>query len=326
MNAANPDLSVLIVNWNTRESLAECLRTLPQACGAIRWETIVVDNASSDGSPDMMLNQFQWVKAVFLNKNIGFGAAVNLAYRMARAPHVLLLNPDARPAKDSVELLLGHVRRAGKRAVVGGRLVGLDGTCQMADYYVPFPLLRSALLQYTRWLHRLLPRGGNREGEGGEGGVRQVPGACLMAAREAFDTVGPFDEDFFVWFEDVDWCYRAHRDGYELGVCREAVFAHEGGGSFEPLSVQTRKKMFYGNMLRFFRKHRGRLPWVALGAFMATEEAAVALAAGVIGLAAPWRPAMRSRSMRSLDFLIFVLGEMFAGSATDGGRLLRGAR
>ncbi|MGW8320932.1 MAG: glycosyltransferase family 2 protein, partial [Thermodesulfobacteriota bacterium] len=141
--------------------------------------------------------------------------------------------------------------------------------------------------------------------------VRQVPGACLLTRREVLEGIGPFDEGFFVWFEDVDWCYRSHLGGYGLGVCEEAVFTHAGGKSFEPISTETRRKWYYRSMLRFFRKHRGRLAWATLAGFILTEEALVMTIAGAIGLVwAPWRETMLSRSRRAWSLFSFLRREI----------------
>jgi GT2 family glycosyltransferase len=180
----------------------------------------------------------------------------------------------------------------------------------MEDYYVPFPTLPAAMLHYTRWsglvrkFHLTPDRFTDKS-------VRQVPGACLLTRREVLEEVGPFDEEFFVWFEDVDWCYRTVRNQFELGICEEAMFFHEGGKSFEVISEETRKKWYYRSMLRFFRKHRGRFRWAALAGAILTEEVVVMTISGAIGLVwAPSRKTMLARSKKAWAFISFLVKEI----------------
>ena len=310
MKRRDPLLSILIVNWNTRESLADCLASLAESAEGLRFQTIVVDNDSEDGSEAMLERSFPWVTCIRAKRNLGYGAGVNLAIRWAGTPLVLLLNPDVVAGKGAIRKLVDYMRENDEIGVAGGTLVGEDGRSQMQDYYVPFPTLRSALLHYSRGsllasrFHITPERFTDRS-------VRQVPGACLLTRREVLEGVGPFDEGFFIWFEDVDWCYRSCRCEYRLGVCEEAVFTHAGGKSFEPISIETRRKWYYRSMLRFFRKHRGRLAWATLAGFILTEEALVMTISGAIGLVwGPWRETMLARSRRAGSFFSFLRREI----------------
>ena len=306
MKRPDPLLSILIVSWNTRESLANCLRHLPESADSLPFQTIVVDNDSADGSLEMLREEFPWALCIPVGHNLGYGAGMNLAIRRVKSPYVLLLNPDVVPQKCAIKTLVEYLRDHGSIAVAGGSLFGKCGRSQMEDYYIPFPTLLSAILHYTRWsailgaLHITPDRFTDRS-------VRQVPGACFLTRRAVLEAVGPFDEEFFVWFEDVDWCYRAHRNHFGLGFCEDAVFFHEGGKSFEAVSKETRKKWFYRSMLRFFRKHRGPSSWVALAGFILIEEALVMTIAGAVGLVwGPSRETMLCRSRRAADFLCFL--------------------
>jgi GT2 family glycosyltransferase len=303
-------LSILIVNWNTRESLADCLASLAESAEGLRFQTIVVDNDSRDGSEAMLERSFPWVTLVPVKRNLGYGAGVNLATRRSGTPLVLLLNPDVVAGKGAIRKLVDYMGENGEVGVAGGVLVGEDGRSQMEDYYVPFPTLPSALLHYSR-VSILARRFHITPERFTDPSVRQVPGACLMTRREVLEGVGPFDEGFFIWFEDVDWCYRSFRSGYGLGVCEEAVFTHAGGKSFEPVSTETRRKWYYRSMLRFFRKHRGRLAWAALAGFILTEEALVMTISGAIGLLpGGWQETMLSRSRRAGSFISFLRKEI----------------
>ena len=310
MKRSDPLLSILIVNWNTRQSLANCLRPLREAADGLPFQAIVVDNDSIDGSRELLRQEFPWVTCIAVRRNLGYAAGVNLAVRRAKSPYVLLLNPDVVPQKGAITKLVHYLSDHDGIAAAGGYLLGEKGRSQMEDYYVPFPTLRSALLHYTRW-SGLLGRFRLTADRFTDGSVRQVPGACLLTRREVLEEIGPFDEDFFVWFEDVDWCYRAHRNRYGLGICEKARFLHEGGKSFEAVSEETRRKWYYRSMLRFFRKQRGLFPWMALAGFILTEEALVTTLSGVLGLVwLPSRETMLSRSRRSWGFLNFLRKEI----------------
>ena len=139
------------------------------------------------------------------------------------------------------------------------------------------------------------------------GSVFQIPGACLLTRRDVLEEVGPFDENFFVWFEDVDWCYRAHRSNHRSTCCEEAVFIHEGGKSFAPLSKQMRKKWFFRSMIQYFKKHKGGRQWRVLVGLLIAEEAAVYIISSAFSRLFPWWEKMRSRSERAHDFLSFML-------------------
>jgi GT2 family glycosyltransferase len=309
MMRSDPLLSILIVNWNTSESLANCLHHISEAVDGLPFQAIVVDNDSSDGSLQMLRQEFAWVTCIPVKRNLGYGAGMNLAIRRARAPYVLLLNPDVVPQRGSITTLVSHLRGHPGIAIVGGYLYGGDGRSQMEDYYVPFPTLPAAMLHYTRWsglarrFHLTPHRFTDKT-------VRQVPGACLLTRREVLAEVGPFDEEFFVWFEDVDWCYRAVRNQFGLGICEKAAFLHEGGKSFEAVSVETRKKWYYRSMLRFFRKHKGWFSWATLVGTILTEEALVMTVSGAIGLVwVPSRKTMLARSTRARGFISFLVKE-----------------
>lgn len=310
MKKRDPLLAIVIVNWNTRESLENCLRHLHDAAEGLRFQTIVVDNHSADGSQEMLRQAFPWVTSLAVKRNLGYGAGVNLAIRGTRTPYVLLLNPDVMAEKGAITALVDYLEDNPGIGVAGGRLVGGDGRSQMEEYYVPFPTLSSAILNYTRW-SLLTRRVGLTPERFTDRSVRQVPGACLLTRREVLEAVGPFDEGFFVWFEDVDWCHRASRDHFGLGVCEKSVLFHEGGKSFEAISKETRKKLYYRSMLRYFRKHHGRLAWAILAGAMLTEEALVMTISGLIGFVwAPSRKTMLSRSKKAGSFLSFLRREI----------------
>jgi N-acetylglucosaminyl-diphospho-decaprenol L-rhamnosyltransferase len=317
MTEKRPYLSIVMVNWNTREDLAGCLRAIPEAVEGIRYEVIVIDNHSMDGSQEMLNLEFPWVTALSLRKNLGYAVGVNMGIRSARGSHVLLLNPDSVPTRGALATLVGYLESHPETDILGGRLIGRNGTSHMEAYYVPFPTFSSALFQYTslvrisRCLHlppeRLC-----------DTAVRQVPGACLLARRDTMEEVGPFDEGFFVWFEDVDWCFRAHLKGKGLAICEEALFVHEGGRSFQGLSDWTRKKLFYRSLLRYFRKHHGKTRWIALGGVLVAEQTIAILISGALAVVFPREKGRLRRAGERLEYLGFLVRAFKDPSYTEG--------
>jgi|YNPNPStandDraft_1061719.scaffolds.fasta_scaffold14535_4 GT2 family glycosyltransferase len=306
MGRTRSSISIVIVSWNTQEALRECLARIPQAAGGLRSEVIVVDNDSSDGSPEMVRREFPWATCIQLARNVGFACGANVGIRCSHGPYVLLLNPDVRPAPGSIAELVRFLEdHKGEIQVVGGSLVGRNGCSHREGYHVPFPTLPSAALQHTGWT-RLAARLGIDPLSFCDCSVRQVAGACLLATRDVLEAVGGFDEDFFVWFEDVDWCYRAFKRGVRLAVCPTAVFVHEGGTSFRDVPHWTRKKWFHRNLLRYFRKHKGTGTWLLLAALLAAEHFVLLPADAARGLFDPREREKIQRAKHRFEYLRFL--------------------
>ncbi|HSK19339.1 MAG TPA: glycosyltransferase [Longimicrobiales bacterium] len=256
-------LLVSIVSWNTRAELARCLTAL-QRCDR-HIEVVVVDNDSSDGSADMVERSFPDVKLIRAGRNLGFAGGNNLAVQDSSAEFVLVLNPDVEvnaAALDELTAFLDHDAPAAAAPL----LMGDDGQPQ-PHMYRRFPTFAQVLLFWTvlgpvtrriGWLRRAIFEHDLR----GDRPVRvdQLPGAALMMNAAALRTVGLMDDGYFVWWEDVDWCYRARNAGVPLTVLPAARFRHAGGASFAGWNTETRVFQFYRAFYRFLARHRlGRL-------------------------------------------------------------------
>jgi GT2 family glycosyltransferase len=231
------DLSVIIVNWNTQDLLRDCLASLDEHLGGLDHEVIVVDNASSDGSADMVASEFPSTRLIRNDENVGFGRANNQAMRAARGSWFLLLNSDTMLLDRSVSALVERVREQPGLGLAHCRLVFPDGRTQHTVYR--FPSIRLALLE-DLGLYKLMPkRAAGPELLSGywtydeERDVDWVAGAFMLLPREVFDATGGFDERLFMYGEDLDWCYRIRDLGWRIRFYPDATVMHRDHSSAE---------------------------------------------------------------------------------------------
>jgi GT2 family glycosyltransferase len=248
------EVSAVIVSYNTRDLLASCLTDLDAQDGAT-LQTIVVDNASSDGSQEMVGARFPQVELIELGKNGGFAKANNVAFRRCSGRYVLLLNSDAFLHPRALSEMLATIRRHPSAAVVGPRLLNADGSLQRSAW--PFPTVGRLLLEAVG-LHRPLRRAGVLEDLGiwdhaDERYVDFLVGACLLMRGDALREVGGFDETFWLYGEEADLEQRMHNRGWKVVLSPRAVVTHIGGASSE-LPV-ARLRNFYLGQMRFVAKH-----------------------------------------------------------------------
>lgn len=253
------DLSIILVNLNTKELLYDALAALPEACSGLVYETIVVDNGSSDGSPAMVREQFPGAQLIVNQRNVGFAAANNQAFEVAHSDLILLLNTDTRAAPGSISALVQFIHSHPQAGIAGPRLINLDGTFQGSAANFPTIPQESLLLlgNLSRHLrgpvfpfHQLPPELSPRQ-------VDWVSGACLLIRRIVIDQIGPLDEGYFMYTEETDWCYRAKQAGWEIWWVPEPVVLHYNGATAKQTHALKRWQV-YGSKIRFFRKHHGR--------------------------------------------------------------------
>jgi len=252
------DVSVIVVNWNTLDLLEQCLRSVYETVEDLALEVIVVDNSSSDGSPEMVRECFPRVRLVENRENVGFGRANNQGMAMADGRYSLLLNSDAALRPGALAAMVSFLDEHPQAGMVGGKLLNPDGTFQAS--FMDFPTLWGEFLLLTT-LHLLL-RSSHFPSHTPEGSqeVREadwVSGACLMARREVVEQVGGFDEAYFMYSEEVDWCWRARQAGWRVYYVPQAEVVHWGGQSIRRVPLQKRAQVYRGKWL-FFHKRRGR--------------------------------------------------------------------
>lgn len=282
-------LSIVIVSWNTRELLRSCLQSIFDTVQA-ELQVIVIDNASGDNSAEMVREQFPKVQLVANATNVGFARANNQAFEICTGKYVLLLNSDARLLQDTADELLKVLETHTNAAAVGPMILNADGTYQAGG--TDFPnLLNETLLAFgvARWL-----RGGyypdyppgKKSGE-----VHWVGGACLLVRRRALEQIGGLDADYFMYTEETDWCFRAHKAHWNIRYSPAQRVIHYGGASSAQASSAMKTELYKSKLL-FFAKHRPRWQYVLL------KNIFVASAAGKVimySLAAKIQQAQRAR-------------------------------
>lgn len=252
-----PEVSIIILNWNTREMLRECLTSIQLHSGDLDMETIVVDNHSSDGSPEMVRQDFSNVVLLANQENVGFARGNNQGVAIAKGGFVLLLNSDALLTPGALQTLMDLARAKPKAGMVGARLLNTDKTFQAS--FTPIPNLGREFLILSG-LGRLLfgrsyPSHG-AEAERGAQMVGYVEGACMLLPRPLYLEVGGLDEGYFMYAEDVDLCFAIQRHGYQVWYHPDAKVIHVGGGSSKNRKPQ-READLYKSRIRFFRKYYG---------------------------------------------------------------------
>lgn len=256
-----PDVSIIVVSWNTRELLAQCLASVYETVTDLTFDVWVVDNASTDASVEMVKNAFPMVNLITNSKNEGFARANNRAMALSQGRYVLLLNSDAIATPGAILSLVKLAEAEPRAGIVGAQLVNPDGSFQAS--HTPFPslwqefLVLSALgrLFRGRWYPSQGP-----EADKGPQMVDYVEGACLLARRQAVEEVGGLDEGYFMYAEEVDWCYEMKQAGWQVWYQPAAKVIHIGGGSSQGRSVQ-REGDLYRSRVRLFRKQHG--DWAA---------------------------------------------------------------
>lgn len=252
--------AVCIVAWRSRDLLRRCLRSVAGAPEAA--EVVVVDNASGDGTAEMVQQEFPGVRLIANESNRGFAAGNNQAIEATRAPFVLLLNPDTEVQEGALAALLDVFAEDERVGAAAPQLLLPDGRVQQScrGFPEPIPVLAEAV-----GLARLFPRskmlGAYRMRGWGHDTRREVDqpmASALALRREALDEVGPFDEDFPLYFNDVDLCYRLKEAGWKILFEPKAKVLHHHGHSTRQVRARAVVESHRG-LIRFYRKHyRGR--------------------------------------------------------------------
>ncbi len=258
------DLSVIIVNWNTQDLLRQCLSSIYDTIEGLDLEVIVVDNASQDDSVAMVKRDFPQVRLIENDENVGFTKANNQAMAVSEGHYILLLNSDAVILPGAIEVMIALAESHPHSGLVGAQLLNPDGSFQAS--YTDFPTLWREFLilsKLGKLLHgRHYPRHGPDETKGPRQ-VDYVEGACLLVRRQAFQETRGFDEDFFMYAEEVDWCYRLQQAGWEVWYTPQARIIHHRGASSRKKRVSAEAQL-YRSRVMFFRKHYGPCPAKAL--------------------------------------------------------------
>ncbi|MDO8724272.1 MAG: glycosyltransferase family 2 protein [Syntrophales bacterium] len=262
------EISFIIVNWNTKELLRNCLNSIGKTINGIFHEIIVADNASRDGSVAMLRREFPAAHVVENKVNRGFGAANNQALSIMKGRYALLLNTDTLLTENAVSLLFSFMEGRPDTAIACGQLLNADGSRQ--NSIAAFPSLLTlmtniSLLEYI-WPRRYpSKRYTFTEPVEIDSGI----GACLIVRKQAIDEVGMLDERYFFFFEETDWAYRMKMAGWKIFHVPQAFIYHLQGQS---IGRDARSRIeFYHSRYQFFRKWRSGTSFILIGFVILTR-------------------------------------------------------
>jgi N-acetylglucosaminyl-diphospho-decaprenol L-rhamnosyltransferase len=256
-----PLVDVGVVTWNTAELTADALRRLLDSDQGCALRILVRDNGSTDGTPAILAERVPEADVDAGAENLGFAAGVNTIIARSAAPWLLLLNSDAWPDPGAIGRLVRAAQDHPRAAAVAPRLERPDGTLEHSTF--PFPSIRLASIMAFRRARMSHERAEQLmlEGDWAHDRPRAVDwavGAALLLRREAVADVGGFDERFFMYVEDVEWCWRAERKGWQIWFDPSALVRHVGNASGEQRFGDARTREHVTNLYEFFRREHGR--------------------------------------------------------------------
>jgi len=265
-------LSICIVNYNTKDLTYECIKSIFQNLRDMDFEIIVVDNASKDNSVDFLKQKFSNIKFISNSVNLGFGKANNQAVKIAEGEYILFLNSDTYCMNDIIKKMVNTAEINNDIGIVGIRLLNPDLTIQRSSYTFPstktvffhilnfkrlLPLIK-ILLNKLPFLSHILDKELRSyifyDNIKSPIEVEVVPGACMLVRKEIFESIGGFDEKFFLYFEDIDLCKRIKENNYKIILIPETGIVHYGGASFRVSFFDFSPERYKG-IIYYFAKH-----------------------------------------------------------------------
>lgn len=315
---SDTDLSVCILTRSQplllRECVAACVEEMRRAGAA--GEIIVIDNASADGYPRELAEVFPAVTIIRNQENLGFSAANNRAIRLSRGRLVLILNDDAILQPGSLGLILHELESDSRIGAVGPCLLNDDGSAQVDFTNKRFPHLRGLFCEFLG-INRILSKSSLTrdvftlwKDPWTSGETDHLAGACLLARREALDSVNLFDERIFFWFDDTDLCFRLKKAGWRLIYLAQARVHHYGSSSFKQLTRAERSPVLFESLIYYYRKNVGRLRCLLL---RLTLSVAFLLRLPLLVLGNAWRRAGRAERSDAVGASLAALRSLLLG-------------
>ena len=263
---AIPDLSICIVNWNTRDLTDQCLHSIYATKQHVSFEVVVVDNGSEDGSPEWIAGHYPQVDLIHNLENCGFGRANNQAIHISKGRYCLVLNSDTMVFDGTLDVLVEFMDGHPYAGVITGKVYATSDADEILISYAPtLPspriLLFNDLISITglrklfpdsKWIKKLIWSGWDPEDEQE---VALVTGACMCVRREAFEEVGLFDEAIFMYMEETDWCHRFLLAEWKIYYTPQAAIVHLCEGSSRLRN--DRDRLYYESLCYYFKKHYG---------------------------------------------------------------------
>lgn len=255
-------LSIIIVNWNSKDFLRKCLISIEAEVGSLAYEVIVIDNASYDRSDQMVASEFPLVRFMQSEENLGFSRANNLAFSQSRGRNILFLNPDTEIQGSALQELIHVIETAPKAGFVGAKLLNSDHSLQTTCITAIPSIINQALA--SNLLRRYFPRlqiWGMQPlftASPKISTVEAISGACMMCKRLVLDEIGCFTTDYFMYSEDIDLCIKVKEAGFLIYYAPEAVVVHHGGKSSSAHSQSNFSSvMKCESLAKFFARHHG---------------------------------------------------------------------
>lgn len=261
------DLSIIIVNWNSKDYLKNCISSIVSTTKDIEYEIVVIDNGSFDGSGQMLAEHYTQVRFIQSENNLGFAKANNAAYKVSTGQQLLFLNPDTELVGPAINTLYNWLNVLPDAGIVGCKLLNGDLSVQTSCIQ-SFPTILNQFLD-SEFLRERWPRSplwGNASlfaAHTDPQEVEAISGACIMVNRSAFEQIGLFSEDYFMYAEDLDLCYKSRQAGYKNYYVPETAVVHFGGGSTHKDLSDHSVVMMRESMRWFFGNKRGKVYGIA---------------------------------------------------------------
>jgi len=283
-------VSIALVNWNNRDYLRQCLDSIEAAQLSCRYEIVVADNGSTDGSLEMLDRFFSWVRVVQNGSNVGVARGNNECIRNSSGQFILILNNDTIVNRASIESMVAFLQAHPQAGAAGGDLLNPDGSLQAG--YCRFPTLWEEILLVTHAGRRLNPIFPSRRAAWLEAHeVDWLSSASILVRREAIEQIGLIDESYFIYSDETDWQYRLWQAGWKVYHLPGVTTVHFGGGSF-PLGSKRYTLVYRGRML-FARKFYSRLYSVVQRVLFASAAVARLAVWRAVRLCPRWRSVAR---------------------------------